>query len=306
MDRLGRGGESVEQGSGRHRCRNKIWSQRARSAGWEWEMWRNQLSRRHRDMDTLRGSRKWDCRKWGGGRCLPSSVGQQNGFSELSWQVLLEPAAGNLLGHNWPFAFSYLQQDPSVSPLHSQSSELCLALSCVSQRVNWPLLQPCLPWGVVWSRSSLRHSPGAADAQEGGSSFLCGFGGDGGLASWWRHQWDAEEDVTPLAAISPFWKALWNGTKIAKILFCFALPCCILKTLKFCQSPFFWEFLIVWHPCCIKVTGTNFYNVNDNHNFSIIKVQWAFSYVFIIMEVVKYLRKLYCIRFAGCMFTLYL
>lgn len=172
------------------------------------------------------------------------------------------------------FAFSYLQQGPNVWPLHNQTSELCLALSLVSQRVNWPFLPPCLPGGArATAACSLQGSPGAADAEEGGCSFLCGFGGDGCLALWWRHQRDAEEVVAPLAGVSPLLESLveWD-----KILFCFPLPCCILKTLKFCQSPF-WEFLIVWQPCYIKVAGTNFHNVNDNNNFSIIKVPCAFS-----------------------------
>lgn len=169
------------------------------------------------------------------------------------------------------FAFSYLQQDPGVLPLHSQTSELWLALCCQPEgELALPSALPALRCGAT-AACSLQGSPGAADAQERGSSFSCGFGGDGclprdgGTSEMQKRMW-------PLWLVSlPFWKALWK-TKSVKIL-----PCCILKTLKFWQFHFFWEFLIVWQPCCIKVAGTNFCNVNDNNNFPIIKAPWVFS-----------------------------
>lgn len=216
--RRGREGESVEQGGGwtMGGTDAEIRSDAGGKKCWEWERWRNELSRRHREMDTARGSRKWD---WGSQQ--PMGRGQMpaqqcRSAAWLLWTVLrgaFKTRSWELLGRNWPFCLS-LSPTRSWCFASSQPNLWSLPDTVLSAR-GWigPSFSPASP-EVRWATAacSLRGSRGAADAEDGGCSLLCGFGGDGCLASWWRHQCDAEEDVAPLAGISPLLESLveWN------------------------------------------------------------------------------------------------
>lgn len=115
----------------------------------EWARWRNELSRRHRGMDTARGSRKWD---WGSQQQM--GRGQMSALHCRSAAWLLWTALrGAFKTRSWKSFGTQLVFLPLLSPARSQClasshSEFCLALSLVSQRMNWPFLHPCLSGGV--------------------------------------------------------------------------------------------------------------------------------------------------------------
>lgn len=149
-------------------------------------------------------------------------TGLRSAFKTRSWEVSFK--ADDL------FAFSYLQQGPSLLPLYDLTSEQplwqCLSLTrgCVD-----PYLPPSPGW-PGHGRLLLAGSPGTADAEEDGCSSLRGFGGDEHLAPLWRHEQDAGVHVVSGWCLTPSRTPCGVGQKTLKIpLYC-SLPCCVLRT----------------------------------------------------------------------------